>query len=391
MFDASRVLKKTVVCLTLAAFMCGPLSFPNLQPRAEGSVTVSGSDITQKDTNITAGNDPADTNNGCTSARVFSSNMIANICWECVLPIVFMAAVLGGSKSNMPSDAPGIGSHAMCFCKPDSSAASGSKLGFLGKRISLWEPYRLIEFERQPGCSSVLGGIRFPFDKLNYGAGKEQLQGKAEDFGQITKKHYHYYSYPLMTMLSMWMPQSCNVGMFMDLDVMYMSEIDPTWNYDEIAFFTHPEAALIASPFGAIACVPDAFSAQIKKPINQLYWCAGSWGVTFPAAGHTTYLNDMWSSTSLMSVRVLYQLHRRAVEWGTVGSGAMCGGEIRQFLPKTQYRFSVFHPVAETSGNHTIGQHILMWSIGRQIPVTGEDPVYVVWRWVDCCRPLLGG
>lgn len=347
--------------------------------------TALGADITEKDTTITSGKEPASDNNGCQTARVFSTNLITEICWECVLPIILGGAPISGGdrKSTIPDDAAKINPILpMCMCHKEGDGA----LPQTGIRTSLWEPYRLAEFERQPGCSSVLGGVRFPFDKLNYGAGKEQLTGNAENFGQITKKHYHWYSCPLMAMLDMWIPRRCNPGGFLDLDVMYLSEVDPTWNYDEIAFFTHPEAALIASPFGIVACIPDAFMSQIDKPIQTLYWCSGAWGVTFPAAGHTTYLNDMWNSTSLMTTRVLYQLHRRAIEWGTVGRSAMCGGEIRPYLPKAQYRFSVFHPVAESHDNHTLGEHILLWSIGRQIPTVGEDPVYIVWRWLDCCN-----
>ncbi len=33
----------------------------------------------------------------------------------------------------------------------------------------MWEPARLVEFQRVPGCSSVLNGVRFPFDRTNQG------------------------------------------------------------------------------------------------------------------------------------------------------------------------------------------------------------------------------
>ncbi|MBQ9239745.1 MAG: TraU family protein [Duodenibacillus sp.] len=347
--------------------------------------------MSEKDTMIHSGNEAAEDNNGCTSAHMFSTKMITEMCWDCVLPIIVgalpVASSLGGFKAGVPDGAVDVSlGSSMCMCEDPFGIPS------LGLRTSLWEPFRLIELERMSGCSSVLNGIRFPFDKLNMGVDRSVSTGNvSKEASMKSKKHYHYYSYPIMTILDMWVPRNCNPGHYMDLDIMYMSEIDPTWNYDEIAFFTHPEAALIASPFGALACMPDAFMSQVGKPINGLYWCAGSWGVMFPTTGNVDYQNDMLGQTSLLSARVLYQLHRRAMEWRTMGRDAMCGGSIAPYLPKTQYRLSMFHPVAETDRNHAIGEHQLIWGIGRHYPVKGEDPVYVVWRWLDCCNTSSGG
>lgn len=48
--------------------------------------------------------------------------------------------------------------------------------------------------------------------------------------------HYHYYAFPLLIMLDLFIKQTCNADGYMDLDIMYMSELDPTWNNDELAF-----------------------------------------------------------------------------------------------------------------------------------------------------------
>ena len=201
-----------------------------------------------------------------------------------------------------------------------------------------------------------------------------------------TYRHYHYYTFPLMYMLDMWVPSRCNPGGYMDLDLLYFSEVDPTWNNDEIAFFTHPEAALIASPLGPIACVPDVFGANIGQPIQQLYWCAGSWGVIYPTSGNVLSREGTMKTTSLMAARAIYALHRRGLEWRSMGDDAMCGGKLAPYFPKTQYRFQTFHPVAETEDNHVLGEMIYTWGLGRSIPAVGEDPVYLIWRWLDCCN-----
>lgn len=376
----SSLVISLLVSLLTAAFALS-LSFASPEVSA-GSIGPIGT----KDTMIDGGYEPSDDNNGCIDAKVFSSKLLSGMCWDCVLPIIVGAIPLSNGPAGVPDGAAGttLGS-AFCMCYDNNGMPS------LGIRTSLWEPYRLIEFQRRSGCSSVLGGVRFPFDNLNQAHDRTQWATRAMDRGAtVTKKHYHYYSFPLMTMLDMWMPRNCNPGFYMDLDVMYMSEIDPTWNYDEIAFFTHPEAALIASPLGVLACLPDALMSQIGKPVKELFWCAGSWGVIFPTSGHTNYVSDILQSTSLMAVRVLYALHRRAMEYRTMGRDAMCNGRISPYLPKTQYRFSLFHPIAETSSNHAMGQHVLLWGNGRIIPMTGEDPVMVIWRWMDCCNTSTG-
>ncbi len=37
-------------------------------------------------------------------------------------------------------------------------------------------------------------------------------------------------------MLDLFIKQTCNADGYMDLDIMYMSELDPTRNNDELAF-----------------------------------------------------------------------------------------------------------------------------------------------------------
>lgn len=91
-------------------------------------------------------------------------------------------------------------------------------------------------------------------------------------------------------------------------------------------------------------------------------------------------------TTSLMAARAIYALHRRGLEWRSMGDDAMCGGKLAPYFPKTQYRFQVFHPVAETSDNHVVGEMVYTWGLGRTIPAVGEDPVYLIWRWLDCCN-----
>src|SRR5260364_305067 len=126
---------------------------------------------------------------------------------------------------------------------------------------------------------------------------------------------------------------NCNPDGYMDLDVLYFSELDPTWNNDELAFFTNPEAAAVANPIAAATCTADAASSLTGKPLKQLFWCAGSWGTLYPLSGHQNGGKGVIRDSSLLTARVLAALHRRGLSWRTMGADAMCKGVIDPLLP----------------------------------------------------------
>lgn len=333
------------------------------------------------DTGASTDGKTEDGDDACEDAQVLSGKLISGVCWQCIYPIIVSALpITGGREDRIPPGAADDDFLGACMCYDNLGVPA------FGFRVSLWEPSRMVELEIQPGCSSVLGGIRFPFSRLHQGIQQKMSDQEHTGTDGKTFRHYHLYTFPLMYMMEMWVPSKCNPGGYIDLDIMYLSEIDPTWNNDEIAFFTHPEAALIASPLGPIACIPDVFGANVGYPIKELYWCAGSWGVIYPTAGNCLTQEGTMQSTSIMTTRALYALHRRGLEWRSIGKDAMCGGQLSPYLPKNQYRFQLFHPLPETSDNHVIGEVTLRWALGKLIPAVGEDPVYIVWRWLDCCN-----
>lgn len=313
---------------------------------------------------------------GCINADIISGKLITDICWECVFPIKVAGVAISGSDdaARVPD---GAAIRPFCMCWDNLGAPKP------GVTTSFWQPNRLAEYQRVSGCSSVLNGIRFPFDRLNQGTQNRATEKPNDNF---TFRHYHYYAFPVMLMLDIFVPGHCNPGAFHDLDVMYMSEVDPTWSSDELAFFANPEAALVATPLAATACIPDAVAANVSEPVKELYWCAGSWGMLYPFTGNVLGRDGILRTTSLMATRTLAALHRRGLEWLTVGDEVMCGGEIAPFLPKNQYRFTVMYPTPETDDSHVIGESDLLWGMGRVLPAVGEDPVYLVWRWLDCCN-----
>lgn len=311
---------------------------------------------------------------GCHDANIFSGKLITDFCWSCLFPIRVSGISISGAGGTMPAGAVSV---PICAC-PDSLGVPR-----VGTPVSMWEPARLIELQRVPGCSSVLGGKRvIPSDRLFQGH-----HGNGDfDGGDGSFMHYHYYSFPLHIMLNLAIKKNCNADGYMDLDLMYFSEIDPTWNNSELAFFTNPEVAIVANPVAALACMTDAASSALGKPIDSMFWCAGSWGSLYPLSGHQNGGKGVIRDSSLLTVRAIAALHRRGLAWKTMGAETMCRGVICPTLPKSQYKFSLLHPVPEAKSAHVIGESTLKWGLGKTIPAIGQDPVYTIWRWNDCCN-----
>ena len=272
---------------------------------------------------------------GCVDAKVMSGKLITNICWDCVFPIIVMGVPISG-KNGLDRVPSGAAKKPACICYDEAHVPA------FGVQTSFFQPNRLVELQRVPGCSSVLNGFRFPFSRVNQGTDGRITENSHAANDWLTYRHYHYYSFPVMRMLDMFLPKQCTAGGFLDLDIMFLSETDPTWSNDELAFFTNPEAALIASPLGALACVPDAVSANFGKPIESLFWCAGSWGSIYPLSGSVFGRDGVLRTTSLLATKAIAALHRRGLEWKTMGNDTMCGGQIAPYLPKNQYRISLF-------------------------------------------------
>lgn len=307
----------------------------------------------------------------CEDANIIGESMITDVCWDCLFPLKIAGVTLQTGERENPLEA---SSNTVCTCSPNGVPMPGLVM-------SMWEPARLIEFPRQAGCSSVLGGVSLGFDSLNLGGQPDDTKTGKSFY------HYHYYSFPLFIIMQMFSPSSCHDG-YVDLDMMYMSEIDPTWNNSQLAFFTTPESAMVANPIASLACPADAAAATAGFPLSGLFWCAGSWGNIYPLSGVQVGAGGVLRDTSLLATRVLAALHRKGFARQTMGEGAQCKPTINPMLPKTQYKMALMYPRAETERAHVIGESTVRWGLGRTIPGVATTPVYMLWRLNDCCNTL---
>ncbi|CAE6908558.1 hypothetical protein ACOMICROBIO_EPCKBFOG_01861 [Vibrio sp. B1FLJ16] len=165
---------------------------------------------------------PAKAELTCPDAGLLSGKLLTDVCWSCIFPIRVAGLPLG--SGNVPS---GASNKSFCLCEDNLGVPRP------GIVTSMWEPARLIELVRTPGCSPSLGGIRLPLGdrRLQGGHGEGEY-----DTGDLAFYHYHYYAFPLLVMLDLFMDGNCNADGYMDFDLMYLSELDPTWLNDELAF-----------------------------------------------------------------------------------------------------------------------------------------------------------
>jgi conjugal transfer pilus assembly protein TraU len=231
----------------------------------------------------------------------------------------------------------------------------------------------------------ALGGTRLPLtDRRHLGT-----RGRGhEDLADRVFYHYHIYAFPLLLVLELLTDARCNAGGWGDIDLAYISELDPTWASSTLAFFTQPEVSAVANTVGWAACPVDAASAMVGRPINAIFWCAGSWGQLYPLSGWTSSFGSLAAQTSHLATRSLAAMHRRGLARRTTGADTMCEAPLDFVLRKDQYDMSMLFPVAEANGRHPIGRSALIWGMGRQIPAVGEDAIYLLWRWRDCCTKL---
>ena len=312
--------------------------------------------------------------NVCPDAKLWSQRLFTDICWDCIFPIFIGGFPIGGNADDAPSGR--AKSKFLCLCE------DGGPMGIsIGTPVGFWEPARLVELVRLPYCSPLLGGLRLQITNSRLLGGSSQVQ---HDDSDLTFYNFHYFAFPLLVIMELMTIAECNADGFVDFDMMYLSELDPTWNDDELSFYTTPEVTLFANPFAQMACLGDAAMGLAGKTTDSLFWCAGNWGGLYPFTGNVLQNDSRPLVTSLAGARAIAALHRRGLAWKTMGDDALCGGYIYPTIPKSQYRMEMFFPVAESDDNHVIGETPFRWGEWRNIPGY-EDYVYLIWRWKDCC------
>ena len=343
----------------------------------------------------------------CEDANILAS-VIENICWSCVLPMRIMGV---GPKPKGAAKSTGV-----CMC------LDGNNIPEFGWQLGYFQPARIEEVVKTPWCSPLLGGTKLQSGGFEYGIPASPVNRKEVDLAFMDS---HFFSFPLFQLLDLLMIPDCAGDAQMDIDLLSMSEIDPMWSNDVLAFVLNPESVVFANPLAYAWCAADCGVISSGSETETNYFCAGCDGNLYPFTGNVVGITDPVQVSSLILQRQLASLHRRGLAQKTMGDDEMCGSTYSMFIPRSQYRVSMLYPVPEAKSTkntatgaaaenpnpndetanggtsssepsnyivnddccHKLGQTVYSWSTlkgGRSRP--GKDNhVYLVWRYVDCC------
>jgi conjugal transfer pilus assembly protein TraU len=291
-------------------------------------------------------------------------NPITDVCWECLFPIS-----IGGVEisQGIAPDAGNSGSP-ICMC--------GVPVPRIGVSTGFWEPVRLVDVTKEPFCFPTLGGMQM-------GMGMDLGRGSSPGSNNNGTAfwHIHYYVYPLVYWLELITDFAC---MEMDsFDIAYMTELDPLWGDDSLTFLLNPEAVLFSNPIAQAACSADCIKSSIGTPFDELFWCAGCQGSMYPLDGHIQGHVGSIQSALLATERFIYKMHREGLAFGTIGSEALCQKYPMPVMKKSQYRSQLIVPVP--SDCYQFGKTTTLYEAGKEIPITGEDFGFLIWRKRNCC------
>jgi conjugal transfer pilus assembly protein TraU len=322
-------------------------------------------------------------------------NLIGDICWKCMFPIR-----IGGKKifdsGSMPDNLSDITGNPDDY-NPDeyicSCEDSNGRIRF-GIYISFWDPARVLETVEQPGCFPFLFGLDMGESVDIFGG--YGTRGRGEENREEGKAFFnvHYYVFPLLYLLDLIVGAEFCTDWLSEIDLLYLTEVDPLWNDDELTFYTHPEASVFSNEIAQALCSADCIATTTGFPLNAMFWCAGCWGPMYPYTGNTGLKDSSVSTTSLLTSRLIARMARLpvppAIEYDTSSSGAKCGGIIRPLIKKSQYKFSTIFPIPETESRccHSLGESSFTWGEYRNIPGAGEHQTYLMWRKRNCCLKI---
>ncbi len=316
-------------------------------------------------------------------------NPLTDICWSCMLPLTIGGATVAnlGSQEDIPNPPT-----AVCSCTVNPVVGIG---------IGFWEPARMVEVVRKPFCLPTLGGVN-----LNPGIGAPQGSVRTSTVGADNGGAFyqaHYYMNTIMALLQVVVDFPClEQGA---LDLVYMTEVDPLWNDDELSAVLQPEAVLFANPPAQLACVTDCLQSSFGFGNPSLFWCAGCQGSLYPTNGHVPGQLGGVRSAELIAQRLLWKMHREQIAWGWHGQAGMCGPYLLPQMDKRAYKMQLVFPVPATQkvpgkqeggGSappaplsarccQPLGRSTVLWGMGKEYPVKGEDFGFLVFRKRNCC------
>lgn len=307
-------------------------------------------------------------------------NPVGDICWRCLLPLSIGAAPVM-QDSNYPDTPNPAAPVCMCPMPPPIFLRFGLSAGW-------WEPTFMVEVTRTPFCMATLD-VELPDLGLVVPGGVHAPKRNTADNEDFY--HVHWYSNVYTEWLVREMDTLC---MELTLPTEYMSELDPTWDNDELALLFHPESVLFANPIAQGACAADCVASTVGLPNPALFWCSGCQGTNYPPSGHANAHVGAVQATLLLAQRLGMKLSRLGLLWAPHAHSPdqYCYQHFDPIMDKSQYRTQMVLPIPQTMAGswggccQPFGKSSFLWEPGREIPFAGENNfAYVIWQKRHCC------
>lgn len=315
-------------------------------------------------------------------------NPISDMCWSCTMPLRLGA--LGKLSFGQEDNASSPGKLA-CNCGLE-----------FGVPIGFWEPSRIIEVVREPYCFPSLGGLKLSVNVnrtnggfLNVREGYHGRSSAGTNQQEMPTSFYnvHWYFNPVWFWLGVLADHPClETGYF---DLAYFTEIDPLWSDSKKSFLLAPDSVLFTNIIAKAACAFDCVTATVGFPLDTLFWCSGCQGGIFPLDGWVpAHVGGVQAST-LLATRMLMKMHREGLIFSGSGEDSMCGLKWDIIMNKSDYKLQMIYPVPQTkkiAGKccQPIGRTSVLWGVGKEFPVKGEDFAFQVYKKRDCCSGGFG-
>ena len=307
-------------------------------------------------------------------------NPVGDVCWSCMFPLTF------GDHELFTYSQEDFGEN------PDDILCACGSPPRIGVSIGFWEPVRMVELVREPYCLLALGGL-----DLDPGVGARTPSANrggslAEDSSSFSFYHAHWYVNPVLSWLQAVLDADCLERQ--ELDLAYLTELDPSWGDDQLAALLAPESYLAANLPATAACAADCIAANTGFP-GGMFWCAGCQGKLYPLDGNVSaHISGRQASTLLMQ-RMAAKMHRQFASWSAHGDRGTCGYWFAEMLDRRSYKYSMLRPKAQTAkiGGRCcqpFGRSTALWAAGSEWPVDGEDFAYMLFRKRNCCSGAIG-
>jgi len=320
------------------------------------------------------------------------SETFSRTCWECMFPLSLIGVTIFnlGEDAVRPALGPGLSADyppqlCGCVCLTPYLCVPGLPMG-------IFVPADLIEVVRNPLCFPSLDGLDLGQDPTFIDRGMVDVV-QDDPALKFSYYHVHFIIYPLWALLGTGFNFTCtSEAMPTQMDIAYLSELDPTWNDDAFALVLFPEGFLFANPIATAACSVDSVASAVSFPLDPLFWCAGSFGNMYPPSGYTSgSYSGQVKPAALAMVRVLAKLARIGTEWDWEEDGpAICTDFPTFLIVKSQYKFQLLYPIPSFAlpGEpccSPLGRTQLRWGLAKTYPVDGDDFVFLLWKLQRCC------